>query len=116
MNNGRIWCVVNPTVGLPLFLGSVALMSFTVHFAVLNNTTWVADFFKGKSKTMTKAEGVSGPVALKTDSGGTVVINVVPSGSGDVAKHFVVTVTPQAIASVVDGPPGGTVLAAKLEQ
>lgn len=47
MNQGRIWCVVNPTVGLPLFLGAVALISFTVHFAVLNNTTWVAAFFQG---------------------------------------------------------------------
>jgi light-harvesting protein B-800-850 alpha chain len=47
MNQGRIWCVVNPTVGLPLFLGSVALMSFTVHFAVLNNSSWVKDFFNG---------------------------------------------------------------------
>jgi light-harvesting protein B-800-850 alpha chain len=47
MNQGRIWCVVNPTVGLPLFLGSVALMSFTVHFAVLNNSTWMKDFFNG---------------------------------------------------------------------
>ena len=23
MNQGRIWCVVKPTVGLPLFLGTV---------------------------------------------------------------------------------------------
>jgi len=47
MNQGRVWCVVNPTVGLPLFLGSVAVISFTVHFAVLNNTTWVKNFFEG---------------------------------------------------------------------
>jgi light-harvesting protein B-800-850 alpha chain len=40
MNQGRIWCVVNPTVGLPLFLGAVALISFVVHFAVLGNTDW----------------------------------------------------------------------------
>jgi light-harvesting protein B-800-850 alpha chain len=51
MNQGRIWCVVNPTVGLPLFLGSVALISFTVHYAVLDNTTWVKDFFAGSSRT-----------------------------------------------------------------
>jgi light-harvesting protein B-800-850 alpha chain len=31
MNQGRIWCVVNPTVGLPLFLGSVATISLLVH-------------------------------------------------------------------------------------
>ena len=38
MNQGRIWCVVNPTVGLPLFLGSVALTSLAVHAAVMTHT------------------------------------------------------------------------------
>jgi light-harvesting protein B-800-850 alpha chain len=47
MNQGRIWCVVKPTVGLPLFLGSVALISLIVHFAILNNTTWFPAFFGG---------------------------------------------------------------------
>ena len=47
MNQGRIWCVVKPTVGLPLFLGAVAAISFIVHFAILNNTTWFPAFFQG---------------------------------------------------------------------
>jgi len=47
MNQGRIWCVVKPTVGLPLFLGSVALISLLVHFAVLKHTTWFAAFLQG---------------------------------------------------------------------
>jgi light-harvesting protein B-800-850 alpha chain len=47
MNQGRIWCVVKPTVGLPLFLGSVAAISLIIHFAVLNNTTWFAAFWGG---------------------------------------------------------------------
>lgn len=47
MNQGRIWCVVNPTVGLPLFLGSVAVTSLIVHYAVLSNSTWFAAFFGG---------------------------------------------------------------------
>lgn len=47
MNQGRIWCVVNPTVGLPLFLGAVALISFVVHFAVLDNTKWFSAFIGG---------------------------------------------------------------------
>lgn len=47
MNQGRIWCVVSPTVGLPLFLGAVAAISFTVHFAVLNNVTWFAAYWQG---------------------------------------------------------------------
>ena len=47
MNQGRIWCVVNPTVGLPLFLGAVALIAFVVHFAVLNNVPWFAAYWAG---------------------------------------------------------------------
>ena len=47
MNQGRIWCVVNPTVGLPLFLGSVAVISLIVHFSVLNNTSWFSAFMGG---------------------------------------------------------------------
>lgn len=47
MNQGRIWCVVKPTVGLPLFLGSVAAISILVHFAILNNTQWMAAFWGG---------------------------------------------------------------------
>jgi light-harvesting protein B-800-850 alpha chain len=48
MNNSKIWLVVNPTVGVPLFLGAVAVGSFSVHVAVLSNTTWVSDFLSGK--------------------------------------------------------------------
>jgi light-harvesting protein B-800-850 alpha chain len=47
MNNGKMWCVVNPTVGIPLFLGGVAVVSLTVHFAILNNTSWFPAFFGG---------------------------------------------------------------------
>lgn len=47
MNQGRLWLVVNPTVGLPLFLGGVALISFIVHFSLLTNTTWFPAFFQG---------------------------------------------------------------------
>jgi light-harvesting protein B-800-850 alpha chain len=47
MNQGRIWCVVKPTVGLPLFLGGVAVISLLVHLSVLLNTTWFAAFLGG---------------------------------------------------------------------
>jgi light-harvesting protein B-800-850 alpha chain len=40
MNQGRSWCVVSPNVGLPLFLGAVAAISFIVHFAILTYTDW----------------------------------------------------------------------------
>ena len=47
MNNGKMWCVVTPTVGIPLFLGGVAVVSMIVHHAVLHHTTWFPAFFGG---------------------------------------------------------------------
>ena len=47
MNNSKLWLVVKPTVGIPLFLGAVAVGSFAVHVAVLTNTSWVDDFLSG---------------------------------------------------------------------
>jgi light-harvesting protein B-800-850 alpha chain len=49
MNQGRIWTVVKPTVGLPLLLGSVAVIVLLVHFAILTHTTWVSKYFNGKT-------------------------------------------------------------------
>jgi len=48
MNNSKMWLVVKPTVGIPLFLTGVALGSFAVHVAVLSNTSWVSDFLQGQ--------------------------------------------------------------------
>ncbi|MFN3232280.1 MAG: light-harvesting protein [Alphaproteobacteria bacterium] len=47
MNQGRIWCVVNPTVGLPLFLGTVLLISLLIHYAVAEHSTWLPAFWAG---------------------------------------------------------------------
>lgn len=49
MNQGRIWCVVNPTVGLPLFIGGVAVTSLIVHYAILSHTTWYPAYWQGKA-------------------------------------------------------------------
>ncbi len=48
MNNAKMWLVVKPTVGVPLFLSAVAVGSFAVHVAVLSNTSWVSDFLSGE--------------------------------------------------------------------
>lgn len=48
MNNAKMWLVVKPTVGLPLFLGGVAIGSFAVHLAVLSKTTWYEDYLLGQ--------------------------------------------------------------------
>ncbi len=47
MNQAKIWLVVKPTVGLPLFLGAVAVTSLLVHSALLNNTSWFPAFYNG---------------------------------------------------------------------
>lgn len=96
MNNGRLWLVVNPTVGIPLFLGAVALTSLTVHQALLNNTTWMKDFYAGSSKKVAMA--TTAPVELSSIDQNKFSINVTPvaakDGSG--TASFVVTVTPKA--------------------
>ncbi|NQW69067.1 MAG: light-harvesting protein [Betaproteobacteria bacterium] len=58
---GKIWTVVRPTVGIPLFLGAVAVGSFSVHLALLNNTTWVKAFLEGGQST--KAAASTAPAA-----------------------------------------------------
>lgn len=63
MNQARIWCVVKPTVGLPLFLGTVLIISLLVHAAVLSNTTWFPAFWQGKA-----ASGVAEAPVVSTES------------------------------------------------
>ncbi len=36
---GKMWLVVKPTGGVPLFLGAVAVGSFSVQLAIMSNTT-----------------------------------------------------------------------------
>jgi light-harvesting protein B-800-850 alpha chain len=48
MNNAKIWLVVKPTVGIPLFLTAVALGSLAVHVMIVSNTTWFWGFASGK--------------------------------------------------------------------
>lgn len=58
MNNAKIWLVVKPTVGLPLFLGAVAGTSLFVHWNLLHNTTWLPNYYQGKAK---KAASLDAP-------------------------------------------------------
>lgn len=50
MNQGKIWRVVKPTVGVPIFLSAVAIGSFAVHYMLLTHTTWVPAFLNGGQK------------------------------------------------------------------
>jgi light-harvesting protein B-800-850 alpha chain len=98
MNQGRIWCVVQPTIGLPLFLGSVALMSFTVHFAVLNNSSWMKDFYNGvplKSATLEDITTPSAAVAANTKSKFAIDVAESSAIAVDDQRTFVVRVKPK---------------------
>jgi light-harvesting protein B-800-850 alpha chain len=44
---GKMWCVVRPSLGVPLILGAVAVGSFAVHVALLTHTDWVPRFLNG---------------------------------------------------------------------
>lgn len=48
MNNAKLWLVVKPTVGIPLFLSAVAISSFAVHVGIVLNTDWIESYHQGK--------------------------------------------------------------------
>jgi light-harvesting protein B-800-850 alpha chain len=65
MNQGRIWTVVNPTVGLPLLLGSVTVIAILVHVALLNNTAWFPKYWNGATAAAPAAPAPAAPAAKK---------------------------------------------------
>jgi light-harvesting protein B-800-850 alpha chain len=116
MNQGRIWCVVHPTVGLPLFLGSVAVTSLIVHYSVLSNTTWMSSYWQGAQP---KAASLDTPSPLASATDPAVTITVAPvSGTDAKAKSFVITVAPKPAAaagkSVSADPPDKIKVAANV--
>ncbi len=126
MNQGRIWCVVNPTVGLPLFLGGVAAVSLIVHASVMTHTSWMSNYWQGAAKTKMSENNVNGAapaVAMAPQGSGAFSLTVSPvaatNGSG--ATSFVVTVAPQsaeqtAAASVPKRTEGYLALARPAQQ
>ncbi len=66
MNQGKIWRVVNPTVGVPIFLGSVVIASLVVHGGLMINTDWFGAYWNGgqKGAAAEKAAAVVVPDAL----------------------------------------------------
>ena len=58
---GKIWTVVNPAVGIPVFLGAVAVASFSVHLTIASNTTWVKAFLNGGNKGAAVAMAAAAP-------------------------------------------------------
>jgi light-harvesting protein B-800-850 alpha chain len=96
MNQGKMWTVVNPTIGLPLFLGGVVLMALTVHGVILAHSPWFADHLNlGKIGSKTASNPVAPVAQVTPNTGNGFAITVTPATpeAGKPAS-FVVTVTP----------------------
>ena len=74
---GKLWLVVKPTVGIPLFLGAVAVGSFAVHVALLTNTTWVKKFLNGSAPAATAS--IEAPAGTAAAPPSTVVAQASPT-------------------------------------
>lgn len=61
MNNAKMWLVVKPTVGVPLFLTGVAVASLAVHVAVISSGVgeWYGPYVTG--------DGAEGSASLSTE-------------------------------------------------
>jgi light-harvesting protein B-800-850 alpha chain len=85
MNNAKMWLVVRPTVGIPLFLGAVAVGSFAVHLAVLSKTNWYENYLVGEPMEAMAATWVApdGDVAKAAyvPSGSQEVLILMPDGT-----------------------------------
>ncbi len=61
----KMWTVVRPQVGIPLFIAGVAVASFSVHLALTMNTTWVKKFLNGNSAQVAVAAApAAAPAAM----------------------------------------------------
>ena len=108
MNQGRIWCVVNPTVGLPLLLGSVALTSLAVHTAVMTHTSWMSNYWQGAARVRTSDNGGKSPLASAAPAGQPAyVLSIAPVAGtpGKADASFVVTVAPNPAAVTTASTP-----------
>lgn len=108
MNNAKMWLVVPPAVGVPVFLGAVAIGSFSVHVAVLSNTSWVSDFLSGQelgtgdataAAELLKSETANASYAVDSLNGKELTV-ILPDGT--VAKAILQT---DEVLASADAPP-----------
>ena len=111
MNQARIWLVVQPTVGLPLLLGSVTGLALLVHYAVLSHSTWYADYYQGGKHVKAAEASTASPQVgeLTLPNGAKVKFSIEGGSSNSVA--FSAVPESSAVASVAapssssDSPP-----------
>ena len=88
MNNARMWTVVSPTVGLPLFFIGVAATSLIVHASVMTNSDFMGQFWSGQemgsesaslnSESPIKSASATAAITASLDSGEAFI--VLPDG------------------------------------
>ena len=66
---GKLWCVVKPSVGIPLFLSAVAISSFAVHLTLLNTAPWLKNYYAGSGPK--SAQVADSPTVGKAPTAGT---------------------------------------------
>jgi light-harvesting protein B-800-850 alpha chain len=65
MNQGRIWTVVSPSVGLPLIIGGAAVTAIVVHLAILTHTTWFSGYWEGRHAKVSEITSTTAVSALE---------------------------------------------------
>jgi light-harvesting protein B-800-850 alpha chain len=110
MNNAKMWLVVPPAVGVPVFLGAVAVASFSVHVAVVSNTSWVSDYLSGQplgsgnemaaAKVTQDVETAKVSYAAPTTDGGQEITVILPDGT--TAKAILQS---REVLASAEGPP-----------
>ena len=55
MNNGKMWLVLKPTVGIPVFFAGMVVASLSIHTSILLNSDWFPAFLKGGQKAAAAA-------------------------------------------------------------
>ena len=111
MNNAKMWLVVPPAVGVPVFLSAVAVGSFAVHVAVLSNTSWVSDFLSGQplgtgdemaaATTVPEANTAKASYTIERHDGTREVMVVLPDGT----RAKAVIEAEEVLASAAAPPP-----------
>ena len=64
---GKMWTVVRPQLGIPLFLSAVAISSFAVHLALVTNTPWLKAYYNGAANN-TAPVAVAAPTAAPAEA------------------------------------------------
>ena len=105
MNNAKMWLVVKPTVGVPLFLSAVAVGSFAVHVAVLTNTSWVGDFLSGQEMGTSQTAAIEAPIQPASLTADAATVYSVQNASASGQDEMVVVLPDGRMAKAVFSKP-----------